>query len=239
MRIPDSARPFLEGKKFSNGLIVDYDCKPGSVLDRQSYLIEKSRNRSVLHIGFADHLPLIDQKIASRTWLHKELQAAASACIGVDIDREAVQYCREKHGIENVFAHDIIQDPPLSEITAHEWDVAVLGEILEHIASPADFLSRLKLRYGSSIRKLIITVPNAWDVTNLRYVRLGKEYINSDHRYWFTPYTIAKIVCDAGLEVVDIAMARNSPVEDGFLHRLIRRRWPMVNETIIVECRFT
>ena len=45
--------------------------------------------------------------------------------------------------------------------------------------------------------KYIITVPNAFCFLKTSVYQEGIEFINSDHRYWFTPYTIAKIMIEA------------------------------------------
>ena len=37
--------------------------------------------------------------------------------------------------------------------------------------------------------------------------RHSSELINSDHRYWFSPYTIAKVMLQAGMELDEIFFA--------------------------------
>ena len=59
--------------------------------------------------------------------------------------------------------------------------------------------------------KLIITVPNAFSLENLFFTLSKKECINSDHRYWFSPYTIAKICTLAEIEIEEYHFCSHSP----------------------------
>ena len=75
-----------------------------------------------------------------------------------------------------------------------KWDYLVAGEIVEHLDNPVEFLRLLNERYKQRVDKIIITVPNAFRINNLTFSMKGQECINTDHRYWFTPYTICKVV---------------------------------------------
>jgi len=48
----------------------------------------------------------------------------------------------------------------------------------------------------NTVERIIITVPSALRFRNLNGM---KECINTDHRYWFTPFTIAKVCIEAGI----------------------------------------
>jgi hypothetical protein len=58
----------------------------------------------------------------------------------------------------------------------------------------------------------VITVPNAWTQTTMHMANQSAEIINSDHRYWFTPYTLSKVIVQAGLELEDIYFANRVPL---------------------------
>lgn len=231
--IRDNDKEYLGGRKFSNGFVFNVDKASSKTLNRLDYLAHLVASKKVLHIGFSDHLPLIEKKYTENTWLHKKLIDSSSACIGVDINAEAVSFCRNKLSIEGVFCHDIINDNELlPEICEQTWDYAILGEILEHVDNPVLFLRVLKERYGQHIKKLVVTVPNAWDVENFKYIRNNKEFINSDHRYWFTPFTLAKVLTMAGysVELVDHVDSFNN---QNFFHRFLKRRYPMLSENLL------
>jgi len=82
----------------------------------------------------------------------------------------------------------------------------VLGEILEHVDNPVDFITRLRIKYKDKIKGLIITVPNAFRKRNFYNAFRNIEKINSDHRYWFSPYTITKVLHQGGCGVEKMYM---------------------------------
>lgn len=194
--------PYLRGEKFSNSLTVPYSYKQ-PIPNRVELLTQLSAGKKVIHLGCLDHLPLIDQKVKNGQWLHKRITDVAATCIGVDINQEAKKYVEEKYQINNILIKDITSDE-IPEITQETWDYAILGELLEHIDNPVSYLSDIRKRYGKHVKELVITIPNAFTRQNFRQAKASAESINSDHRYWFTPYTIAKVMHHAGIEISDI-----------------------------------
>ena len=55
-----------------------------------------------------------------------------------------------------------------------------------------------KLLYSAFTNELVITVPNAMSIKNTVFSFSNKEQINSDHYYWFSPYTLSRILIKAG-----------------------------------------
>lgn len=201
---------YLNGKKFSNSLQVNIDYS-GDIPDRVRLLTDLVKGKNVVHLGCLDHLPLIDKKIENRTWLHKELTAVASRCIGIDVEQQTMEYVRDKFGVNNILIGDFTtaKFPKLQDV---KWDYAILGELLEHINNPVAFLSSIAENYRHMIDKIVITVPNAWSRTSMRMARKSKELINSDHRYWFTPYTLAKVMYESGMQVEEVLFANRVPL---------------------------
>jgi hypothetical protein len=210
MKLDERTFEYLKGKIFSNSLEIPYDYfQP--IPNRIQFLTEIVRNKKVLHLGCLDHLPLIDDKIKRNQWLHKELTAVAAICLGVDIDKETRDYVKTKHGFDNIVLGDFTKQR-LAEITQQTWDFAILGELLEHIDNPVQYLSDIRALYSDCLKKIIITVPNAWTQTTIRKAALSVEIINSDHRYWFTPYTLAKVITQAGMNLEEIYFANRVPL---------------------------
>jgi 2-polyprenyl-3-methyl-5-hydroxy-6-metoxy-1,4-benzoquinol methylase len=94
--------------------------------------------------------------------------------------------------------------PNLDQITSRQWDYMILGEILEHVDNPCDFLKTLNRLYRNNVDKIIISVPNAFCFYNFRNIQNGFEMINSDHRSTFTAYTLNKILYLAGFQLDDL-----------------------------------
>lgn len=211
MRLAEQTLEYLAGKKFSNSLVVPYPYRE-DIPNRVVFLSKLMKGKRVIHLGCLDHLPLIDEKISRRQWLHKELTESAATCIGVDIDQEAKAYVETKHGYTNIILGDFTKQR-LAELASRQWDYAVLGEILEHIDNPVAYLQSIRELYADCLERIVITVPNAWTQTTMRMASQSAEIINSDHRYWFTPYTLAKVILRAGLELEDIYFANRVPLK--------------------------
>lgn len=79
--------------------------------------------------------------------------------------------------------------------------------MLEHVDNPVQFLEAVNKNYREIVDKIIITVPNAFSIFNFMTALSGKEAINTDHRYFFTPYTLCKIAYMAGMMPEEIYYA--------------------------------
>ncbi len=202
MSVYSEWKDYLSGKEFSNGKIFDYnDFEYGRVRfsTLKKILHKEEELKSVIHLGCCDHLALIDEKIQNNKWLHKILMENAKCVLGIDIDKEAVEYVKSI-GYNDVIYADITQDKTLivdemrKMLGDQKWDYLIAGEIVEHLDNPTEFLKIVKESYHDIIDKIIITVPNAFSMHNIMYALKGQECINTDHRFWFTPYTIGKVL---------------------------------------------
>ena len=81
------------------------------------------------------------------------------------------------------------------------------GEIIEHLDNPVNFLKAFKEKYGNNVERFIITVPSIYNTHQFTNMMNYKEIINSDHRFWFTPYTISKVLASAGYKPEKITYA--------------------------------
>lgn len=223
---------YVSGKKFSNGFrfkpVADAADKPG----RLDHLEDICRGKRVIHFGFADHVPLVPEKIRQNKWLHKRLQTVADTVVGLDIDADAVGYCRTELGIDGVYAFDLFKDDLPAEVANSHWDLVIMGEILEHVDNPVEFLQSMHRVFGPVAEKLVVTVPNALCSLNISESLKGNEYINTDHRYWFSPFTLVKVAYRAGFEVDKLTYC-SAPMPRRSLRRLLERRNPILRENLI------
>ncbi len=206
MEITQEQLKYISGESFSSSynfkILEKFESKT-----RIKMVLEKTRQKKILHVGCVDHIDLIDEKINSGNYLHKLLTQNAKKCIGIDINKEGINLLKDEYNFDNVFYADLLSNE-LEIIKTDKWDCIVLGEILEHVENPVEFLHEIKKKYKDFIEKIIITVPNALNNQLLRIAKKSKvEYINSDHKYWFTPFTILKVMSQAGIEPVDLSFA--------------------------------
>lgn len=239
MEFEKKITPYLESKKFSNGLKVEFRSNGTPMYTRMEYIESVVSGKKIIHLGCTDHIPLIKDKIKQNQWFHKRLTDKTSRCLGVDINEEALKYVHEELGYEDLILHNIISDPPHEKIIEAKWDYLILGEILEHVNDPTLFLNTLTTKYGAFIDKMIITVPNAFDYKNFYYSLNNIELINTDHRFWFTPYTLSKIAVEAGLKVDSFDFCLPGELgKRNYVKRFFLARYPAFRETLVMTLNF-
>ncbi len=153
------------------------------------------------------------------------------------IDRKfTVCYAFEKSQIGDTFIHNVIDDQPLTHIIEQQWDYMVMGEIIEHVDNPVLFLQKLKEKYTPYVKQLVITAPNAFEWANVSHILKNMEVINSDHRFIFTPYTLAKVATRAGFSPTSYAYC-NTYLTNRRLGFLLKRI-PMMRESVVMTMDF-
>jgi hypothetical protein len=243
MNFDKNVLDYLEGKSFSSGLEVSISHPEKTIPNRFNLLEDMVQGKRIIHIGCVDHLSLIDRKIQQNLWLHARLCQKAERCLGVDINQEGIDYLRNIKGYMDVVCADITHDE-INDIKDNKWDYMLLGEILEHVENPCYFLSALKIKYSDVIDRLIITVPNAFSFLNIRYMFKHKECINSDHKYWFTPYTLAKIATISKMNIEKFEFCEPAPTNEKGISNIINlrfvyrqyllKRYPATRETLLM-----
>jgi len=223
MQFTDEDIQYLSGKKFND--MYHLLLRDNPLISRLDSIINITKGKKVLHIGCCDHIPLIKDRIKNKQWLHGLLLENCSFVAGIDINEDAVRYVINNFPdyMQNIYCADITDAIP-SQLKETVFDFAVLGEIVEHINDPVSFLMKLRKNLGNNVNKIIITVPNALSFRLNKDKSFYGECINSDHRYWFTPYTIAKICNEAGIYPEELFFA--DPIR-GIARRIIRKiaRW--------------
>ena len=206
MKFNSEITEYLTDKKFSPALDVSFGNEKYPETPRKDLLIQIVRGKNVIHFGCADHLPLIEQKRRNGNWLHGLLTQQCQQCVGIDINEEAVQYIRTKIGIDNVFLPGSEVDGIIFSKQA-KWDYMILGELIEHVDNPVKFLAGLQKKYGHCTKKLIITAPNVYNLMTIKDIRNNNENINTDHNYWFSPYTLTRVALKAGFKNPELYFA--------------------------------
>lgn len=236
----DDLSALLRGEAFTEQVVIRLE-REGSVPDRLQLLSQAVAGKNVIHLGFCDHAPSIDGRIRTNRWLHNHLRASAKRCLGVDINAEAIEFLKQKHQIEDVVCADICSSASQAFIRDNHWDVLLIPEVLEHIGNPVSFLQSIARLHGPWIERVIITVPNAFRAGNFRNALRNQEAINSDHRYFFTPYTLMKVATDAGLALESLRFARFSETRGlrGVLKHAFLRRVPALSENLVLTARFS
>lgn len=249
MRIQKGLKEYLRGITFSNGLKMKIAGSEPNILFRFDLIKHYITKKTVIHLGCADHYSLINDKSQNKCWLHDIIAKDAVKCLGIDISNEAVEYLKNVLGYRDIICADIIREPNSLILKEKKWDYLLIGEVLEHIDNPVYFLTRIKDLYSGHIDRIILTVPNAFSIYNIISSLHHEENINSDHRYWFTPYTLAKIASISGMEIEDFYFCENAEQKIKGLKLLFHpkvlfkyfllKRYPAFRETIFIILNLT
>lgn len=144
-----------------------HDLPDAPTVDRAKFILAYCKGKRVLEFGASGPL-------------HDALLVVADDLLGVD--REAG---------DHVVAFDL-DDVSQQTLPANAPDVIVCGEVLEHLANPGWFLSRLHRQFAGV--PVIISVPNAFSSIAQKHVAKGTENVNRDHTCWYSPRTLRTLL---------------------------------------------
>ena len=169
----------------------DPDKRIHLLFDRNGYLQECVKGKFVLHVGCSD-FPITEERIRSRNLLHIKLQDSANEVIGIDLSEEGIGIL-ETFGIDNVF----VMDAEDIKLTTY-FDTILGGDVLEHMNNPGKFLEKAS-RLLNPNGEIILGVPSALTINNLKCWLGGWEQVHSDHTFYFSPKTLSTLCSRYGL----------------------------------------
>jgi hypothetical protein len=198
MYIKQNDHTLIKGDTFSTSskFYFQFEKEDNYLYSKIGLLSKLCLDKKIIHVGCVDHnADVIELKIKKYKWLHSHLDKVSKLTIGVDINTEGIKYISENYGYD-VKALDITK--PNEYLKNDIFDYILFPDVIEHIGNPVEFLRQVRLCYSDNIKRIIITVPNAFAKKNFHNAKKKFEEINTDHRFWFTPFTLAKVLVDAG-----------------------------------------
>jgi len=222
MILDEKTWDYLTGAEFSNGGM--FDAGTGDVVARNALIAELARNKRVLHVGCADHAPLIEAKRASGVYLHDLITRHAGSVTGLDVNKDALDDMR-RLGITELYTPSTLPGD-------RTFDLVIAADVIEHVSDVGRFLRSLAA-HGAPV---LVTTPNALRLHNRRL--WTAEHVNTDHRYWFSPYTLAKSLVDADLLPTSFWYTDVARFTRGALLRpwdvVLKRRYPLCRDGLAV-----
>jgi 2-polyprenyl-3-methyl-5-hydroxy-6-metoxy-1,4-benzoquinol methylase len=161
---------------------------------RSELLREICDGRSVLDVGCVDHE---SSHVGRAGWLHAELAAVSSRCVGLDTEADGVEAMRDQ-GYEAFVGR--VEEVPGEVRAMAPFDVVVAGELIEHLEAPGALfaLAAEILRPGGA---LVITTPNPYAPWRARAGQLGLVWENADHICYLFPAGLVELAERHGFEL--------------------------------------
>lgn len=240
-RLPVDSTAYLTGQAFNPQYRLSLEpSRVRAPRARWEFLLSVAAGRNVLHMGCLDHEPLIHDKIALGTWLHSALRRVSHSCVGVDINGDVITALRSRYGFEDIHAFDVLKAELPRELV-QAVDVVMLPDVLEHIATPVEFLAALRRNFPDPAPTLVLTVPSAATLDNALRALRAREWINSDHYVSYTPYTLARVVAKGGwvpgeIFFLDYALPPRATGLRTLARGHLLRRYPALRDTIALVC---
>lgn len=150
------------------------------VTSREDYLVDAARGKSVLHLGCADAIHMVEHAAAGKL-LHPRIEKVAKRCLGVDLDKEAIEKLRQFCTGE-LMAGDAEQ---LQLESQEPYELIIAGEVIEHLNNPGMFLQSAA-RYMAPGSELLLTTPNVLSLKTFLFAIAGVQHMHPDHTLGFT-----------------------------------------------------
>jgi SAM-dependent methyltransferase len=156
-----------------------------------------------------------------------ELVAAGVHGVGIDVAEEPLRRARAAHPEVDVQLVDPCGPWPLADAS---FDAVWAGEVIEHVADTAGWLSEIRrvLRPGG---RLLVSTPNHGRLAVLRLALSARAFDahfdpRSDHLRFYTRRTLISLLEDFGFQEVSTAAAAGPPgARRLLLTQGVRSRW--------------
>lgn len=175
------------------------------VVDRDKWLVDLVKNKSILHVGCTDH-PITAEKIATGRILHGQLMQSAKQVVGLDYDTEGVTRLRELYPSHEFVLHNAEQLPGCEALRDRTFDMVVAADVVEHLSNFGMFLDGVKSLLTKDGR-LVLTTPSAFSIKRMAPMAvLGVERVHPDHTAYYSLATLKRILSRYGFEIESGAM---------------------------------
>jgi hypothetical protein len=166
-------------------------------VDRIKFIAQACTGKHVLDLGAMDETAW-RPKQGSGTWLHEEIGRNAISVVGIDNSALVPAEGLRTGPNSSIQRGDITDPEPLVAALVHTPDVVVIGELIEHLENPLQFIKRLAGIGRLSGSSLILSTPNATALHNFIIAMGKRESTHRDHLFIFSYKTLATLCSRAG-----------------------------------------
>lgn len=175
------------------------------VVDRDKWLIDLVKGKSILHVGCTDH-PITAEKVANGRILHGQLLKSADKVVGLDYDKEGISRLNELFPGHEFIMHNAEEIPACSALKDRKFQMVVAADVVEHLSNFGMFLDGIKSLLEPQ-GKLILTTPSAFSIKRMVPMMLmGTERVHPDHTAYYSLATLKRILTRYGFEIENSVM---------------------------------
>lgn len=175
--------------------MITIDKLMGKFKDKFDFIKENVKNQDVLDIGCVQSLSDFSQEKMKETQ-HFKLKQYTKKLIGVDLDERGVEMLNSLGCNCFVsFAENI------KHLNLGKFDIILLGDIIEHIPDPCNFLINLRPILKED-GKILCTTPNALSYEYQIRLLLKKPITRHQHVAWYCRVTLRKLFLYSGYKEV-------------------------------------
>ncbi|MFQ5471231.1 MAG: class I SAM-dependent methyltransferase [Gammaproteobacteria bacterium] len=153
---------------------------------KEEMVLRYCKGADVLDIGCVQLLGDFTTENLKQT-LHYRIRSVAKRLVGVDLEEDGVNGLN-KLGCECYST--LVEDAHKLDIG--EFDIILLGDIIEHIPDPSSFIISLH-SFLKSNGLLICTTPNALAYSNPLFILFNRELTRKQHVAWYCRVTLTNL----------------------------------------------
>ena len=193
------------------------------IVDKKRAIVSYCEGKNVLDVGMGGH---IDNSKKNEEYfqqdldqtLHGQISKVAKSLDGLDINELAIQAASSVYKGQ-YFIGDLT-DETLYQTIGKQYDVIVLGDVIEHLDQHRPALMNLKqLLKPDGI--LIITTVNAYCIDAILKMAFRYESVHEEHTCYFSYITMQRLLTMNGYQIEGFQYYRNQRKKFGsVLHRL-------------------
>jgi 2-polyprenyl-3-methyl-5-hydroxy-6-metoxy-1,4-benzoquinol methylase len=186
------------------------------LVDRDLFLLDFARGKSVLHIGMGG---CIDDDEATGDFLagdlvksfHGKLSAVAGNVYGIDINPKTIEAMRQAVP-GNYAVCDVTSTEFASDFGNQKFQVVMFGDVIEHLDNFKTALQNLR-SVMTEDGILIISTVNAYSFDAILKMMVHYESVHPEHTAYFSYSTLRRLLRMNQLEIVDFKYYTHKRIE--------------------------
>jgi 2-polyprenyl-3-methyl-5-hydroxy-6-metoxy-1,4-benzoquinol methylase len=162
--------------------------------DKINFFIKRTNGKNVLDLGVVQHS---NDKHDDPNWLHRAIFNNSKSCLGLDIDKDGVDFLREK-------GFNVVHADAQNFDSLGNFDLSTAGDIIEHLSNVGGFLNSINNNLPDN-GVLILSTPNPfwWKMGVLVAIKKHAP-VHTQHTCWFCEQTLRQVLHRHGFRLTEV-----------------------------------